>query len=88
MIAWTNRCPVCTSPHVRRSQTGWVRHLTRLLFIFPIRCRHCQTRYWRLTLVPPPFSRPRLRREPAAVPVPAGVASGDSGESAALPAHG
>jgi hypothetical protein len=59
MIAWTIRCPVCTSSNCRRSQSGWLRHLVRGLFIFPLRCRHCQTRFWRLTLSPPPFARPK-----------------------------
>ena len=75
MIAWTIRCPVCSAANCRRSQSGWVRHLTRLAFLFPLRCRHCQRRFWRLTLTPPPFAR---RRGPAAPQ--------ESGESAALPA--
>ena len=59
MFARTIRCPVCGGSNCRRSQSGWVRHLTRLTFLFPLRCRHCETRFWRLTLAPPPFGRPR-----------------------------
>jgi hypothetical protein len=92
MIAWTIRCPVCRAANCRRSQSGWVRHLTRLAFIFPLRCRHCQTRFWRLTLTPPPFARPK-HRGPAALPGHGSdVATHHADEPAGLPstrpAHG
>ncbi len=57
MWVWTLRCPVCTSAECRRSKSGWVRYLVRPLFVFPLRCRRCQTRFWRLTLSPPPFAK-------------------------------
>ncbi len=55
MFAPTIRCPVCGGRSLARSRSGWVRHLTRLLFVFPLRCRNCLTRFWRLTLAPPPY---------------------------------
>ncbi len=84
MIAWTIRCPVCTSPNCRRSQSGWLRHLTRPLFVFPLRCRHCQTRFWRLTLTPPPFGRPK-KKESIAVPPHPAAADSDAGHPGASP---
>jgi hypothetical protein len=71
MIAWTIRCPVCTNRHCRRSQSGWLRYLTRPFFVFPLRCRHCQTRFWRLTFYPPPPGRPKKRESGAVPPHPA-----------------
>ncbi len=57
MIAWSIRCPVCGSRAFARSHAGWVGYLVRPLFVFPLRCRHCLTRFWRLTLAPPTFPR-------------------------------
>jgi hypothetical protein len=64
-----------------------VRHLARLASVFPLRCRHCETRFWRLTFAPPPVARPRRR---GAFPVgrDSDVVPGHADESSALPAHG
>ncbi len=86
MFGWTARCPVCTSANCRRSQSGWVRYLTRPVFLFPVRCRHCQTRFWRFTLSPPPVGRPQRK---AQAHLPADPPSDEPApHAAARPAHG
>ncbi|HET6575734.1 MAG TPA: hypothetical protein VFG68_19190 [Fimbriiglobus sp.] len=64
-----------------------MRHLTRLAFFFPLRCRHCQIRFWRLTLSPPPFARPR-RRGPVHSDPGSDALPEDTQGSAVLPAPG
>jgi hypothetical protein len=68
MIGFQIRCPKCTSTDCRRSRSGWVRYLTRLLLVHPLRCRRCEARFWRFAPLTP---APRVRkRKPAVVAAP------------------
>lgn len=53
MIDSRQRCPRCDGDELRRSRSTWLRWPARLVFLHPIRCCDCQTRFWRFTLYPP-----------------------------------
>jgi DNA-directed RNA polymerase subunit RPC12/RpoP len=61
MVGFEFRCPRCSSARLWRSGSGWLRHLTRLVLLYPLRCDHCQKRFWRFAWNPPPAGRRRVR---------------------------
>jgi hypothetical protein len=50
MFGLRTPCPKCFGHTFRTSKSGWLRYLTRLVFLRPFRCTHCQSRVWRFAL--------------------------------------
>ena len=71
MFGFDGRCPRCGGATLWQSASGWLRFPARVAFLYPLRCDHCQKRFWRFVYSPPPTARRRRGGSPARV-TPAG----------------
>jgi hypothetical protein len=72
MFGFDGRCPRCSGARLWQSSRGLLRYPARMVMLYPLRCDHCQKRFWRFVWNPPPTVT-RRRRSGSAVPVkPAG----------------
>ena len=47
MFGFDGRCPRCGGSRLWQSSRGWLKFPARVVFLYPLRCDHCQTRFWR-----------------------------------------
>jgi hypothetical protein len=70
MFGFDSHCPRCSGSRLWQSSSGWLRFPARVFFLYPLRCDHCQKRFWRFLWNPPPTAvkRMRTRVKPAGDP--------------------
>ena len=61
MFGFDGRCPRCGGSRLWQSSSGWLRLPAQLVFLYPLRCDHCQSRFWRFLWSPPRAASRRSR---------------------------